>query len=69
MNSPKTCGCSYEHLVKIHRSRWMKLLPWLRRYQCSLCQRRMLARESKVEAEQLRIFYETRQAELERTRL
>ena len=69
MKSQKKCECPYEHLVKVPRTRWMKLLPWLRRYQCTECRRFTLARESKVEAEQLRIFYETRQAELERTRL
>lgn len=36
------CGCGRNHLQRIRRSAWMRLLPLLRLYQCLLCGRCVL---------------------------
>lgn len=37
-----TCGCGKHGLVRIPRASWMRSIPFLRLYQCSLCGTRVL---------------------------
>jgi len=37
-----SCGCGEDHLVRLHRARWMRLLPLLRLYLCAACRRHVL---------------------------
>ncbi len=36
------CGCGKDHLVRVFRQRWMRLLPVLRLYACRACGQRVL---------------------------
>lgn len=45
------CSCGHAHLERIHRHRWMRLLPWLRFYQCRACGKSQLASQHKIEGE------------------
>ncbi len=35
--SSSNCACGLAHLERIPRRTWMRWLPWLRYYQCTLC--------------------------------
>lgn len=36
------CGCSQPHLMRVHRTGWMRLAPLLRLYTCLDCQSHVL---------------------------
>ncbi|MES2531912.1 MAG: hypothetical protein V4636_12810 [Pseudomonadota bacterium] len=46
----RTCGCGLEHLVRIPRRPWMRVLPRLAFYRCSICGKEQLASEKEVDA-------------------
>jgi len=48
--SSSKCSCGLAHLERIPRRSWMRWLPWLRYYQCTLCGGRRLATENAVNA-------------------
>lgn len=45
----QACSCGAMHIVRIHRSVWMRLLPRLRLYRCASCGRRQLRNERAVD--------------------
>jgi hypothetical protein len=44
----RACNCTINHLSRIERQAWMRLLPWLRLYQCSNCHKFQLLPEEAV---------------------
>ncbi len=43
MKATSACPCEPAHLARVPRRFWMRLLPWLRHYQCEKCHKYQLA--------------------------
>jgi len=44
----QSCSCTPNHLYRIERRPWMRLLPWRRLYQCANCKKLQLRSEDEV---------------------
>lgn len=44
----QSCGCTPNHLYRVERRPWMRLLPWRRLYQCANCKKLQLRSEDEV---------------------
>lgn len=44
----QACDCTVDHLYRVERRPWMRLLPWLRLYQCANCKKLQLHAEDDV---------------------
>lgn len=42
------CKCPAHYLKRVERTPWMRLLPWLKAYQCAHCGKLQLRSESEV---------------------
>lgn len=44
------CPCGIDHLKRMRRSTWMRMLPWLRLYRCDNCGKHQLHSEREIDA-------------------
>lgn len=49
MKATSACSCEPVHLERVQRRPWMRLLPWLRYYQCQQCRKFQLANPREVD--------------------
>lgn len=49
MKALSACSCEPVHLARVPRHFWMRLLPWLHRYQCQQCHKFQLASYRKID--------------------
>lgn len=49
MTASSECSCEPVDLARVPRRPWMRLFPWLRRYQCQKCHKFKLANHRKID--------------------
>lgn len=54
------CPCGIDHLKRMRRSTWMRLLPWLRLFRCDNCGKHQLHSEREIEAAKVKRDTRTR---------
>lgn len=58
MRNDEPCSCGVQHLRRVRRKFWLRLLPWRRLYACGECGRVQLIDKRIVEAGLREWFHE-----------